>query len=392
MRYKLTALGATGIEVHTMQAQNLEDLHAQAVRLGLSVISVKRRIDLTWERKKKFPLIIFCQELIALLDAGLTIVEATSTLAEKEQSVSVQDVLVAVQQALAEGTTLSVAFRSRPEVFPVLFVETIRASEKSGAVREALERYVAYQKQVDILRDRIVSASIYPAVLLLAGIAVTAFLLLFVVPRFSAVYVNLGSDLPWGSRLLMHWGELVSGHGAILTLALILMLAVTIFTFTRSSVRGYLQSKILSLWIIREHVLTYQLSRLYRTVGMLLCGGMPFPEALRLSQGMLPIGMQPKVKKLIEIIEQGGAVAESFQFAQLVTPVATRLLRVAERGGDMGEMMERIASFYDDSLDRNVDWLTRVIEPVMMLIIGLVIGMVVVLMYFPIFELAGSIQ
>lgn len=393
MKYRIKAIDSLeGVCICTIDAPSEIDARRQVGERGLQVISIARDFRVGLTSNKKFPLVQFSQELVALLDAGLTLVEAIDTLTEKEHTASMRNILDRIRVRLFEGRTLSFALEEVPAAFPPLYVSTIRASEKSGAIREAVLRYVAYQKKVDELRKKVVSASIYPAVLCGAGLLVTIFLVGFVVPRFSSIYEDLGSDIPTASRLLMRWGQLMQEHGSIVLVVFIAMLASISFVVTRPGFRASLLGAISRIPSIGRQLFTYQLARLYRTVGMLLRGGTPAVSALKMSAGLLNELLQPRLIKAIQSVSEGKSLTEALESHGVTTPVATRMLRVGERSGNMGEMMERIAEFYDDELDRSVDVLTRLIEPVLMLVIGLIIGLVVVLMYFPIFELAGSIQ
>ncbi len=253
-------------------------------------------------------------------------------------------------------------------------------------------RYVAYQQQIDLLRKKLVSASVYPLVLCGAGLLVTLFLLGYVVPRFSAIYTDLGSDLPWASRTLMQWGQLMHDHGVAVVIALVAAIAAAVHLVPRQSVRAALERRLAAIPLIGRQLRTYQLARLYRTVGMLLRGGLPAVTSLDMSAGVLSATLRPSLAQATQAIREGQSMAASMERFALTTPVATRMLRVGERSGNMGEMMERIAAFYDDELARAVDLLTRLIEPALMTVVGVVIGVIVVLMYFPIFELAGSIR
>ena len=141
-----------------------------------------------------------------------------------------------------------------------------------------------------------------------------------------------------------------------------------------------------------ERMRVYQLARFYRTLGMLLRGGMPIGAALKMVSDLLRTQLKLQLHGAAEKINEGRSISYAMQLHQLTTPVSLRMLEVGERTGEMGEMMERIASFYDEEMARWVDWFTRLFEPLLMAAIGLVIGLVVVLMYLPIFELAGSLQ
>jgi general secretion pathway protein F len=273
-----------------------------------------------------------------------------------------------------------------------LYVATVRSSERTGAIREALTRYVAYQQQVDVLRKKLISASIYPLVLCAAGLLVTMFLLAYVVPRFSGIYEDLGSNLPFASRMLMGWGHLIEAHGVWVAAGAAALLFAIGHVVSRRAFRIAVVSSLARIPAVGSQLRTYQLARMYRTVGMLLRGGVPAVTALVMSEGMLNTSLRVALADATRAVREGRSLASAMEQFGLTTAVAARMLRVGERSGNMGEMMERIAAFYDEQLSRSVDLLTRLIEPALMAVIGCVIGLIVVLMYFPIFELAGTLQ
>jgi general secretion pathway protein F len=218
------------------------------------------------------------------------------------------------------------------------------------------------------------------------------FLMGYVVPRFSSIYEELGSDLPFASRLLLQWGQMLEAH----TLAVISVggaaVAALGYGLSRRTTRAALGAWIAKVPAIGRQLRLYQLARLYRTVGMLLRSGMPAVTAMSMSSGLLGETLRPAFAKATQSVREGQSIANAMENQALTTPVAARMLRVGERSGNMGEMTERIAAFYDDEIARWVAIVTRLIEPLFMTVIGLLIGGIVVLMYFPIFQLAGSVQ
>ena len=393
MEFRAKALGSdNGILVLPISAADESDARRQLLERGLQVIALTA--NRTWRSSKRarVPLVNFTQELVALLDAGLSLTESIETLSEKEADLGIKRTLEQIRNRLFEGQTLSTCLAELPGSFPPLYVATVRASERSGAIREALSRYVAYQQQVDVLRKSLVNASIYPAVLAVAGILVTVFLMAYVVPRFSGIYEDLGSELPFASRMLMKWGQLLEAHGLVILVLFVAAAAAGGYVFSRPATRAAIGRTIAKVPALGQQLRIYQLARLYRTVGMLLRGGTPAVSAFDMSAGLLSAAMRPSLAAATLAVREGQSIANSLQQHGLTTPVAARMLRVGERSGNMGEMMERIAAFYDDELGRWVGFMTRLIEPVLMTVIGLIIGAIVVLMYFPIFELAGSIK
>jgi general secretion pathway protein F len=393
MEFRVKALSTdNGVLVYPVDAADEADARRQLGERGLHVITVTRNRAWSQPKKARVPLVNFTMELVALLDAGLSLTESIETLSEKEADVGIKRTLEQIRNRLFEGRTLSASLAELPGSFPPLYVATVRASERSGAIREALSRYVTYQQQVDVLRKSLVNASIYPAVLAVAGTIVTVFLLAYVVPRFSGIYEDLGSELPFASRMLMKWGQLLQAHGLGIFLLSSIAAIAGAYVISRPQTRVALGRLIERIPAFGEQLRIYQLARLYRTVGMLLRGGTPAVNAFDMSAGLLSASLRPALAAATQAVREGRSIANSMQHHALTTPVAARMLRVGERSGNMGEMMERIAAFYDDELGRWVQFMTRLIEPVLMTVIGLIIGVIVVLMYFPIFELAGSIK
>jgi general secretion pathway protein F len=279
-----------------------------------------------------------------------------------------------------------------PNVFPALYISTVRAAEKTGALSPALQRYLDYRERLDVVRRKAVSASLYPVLLLIAGALVTAFLLGYVVPRFASVYAESGRELPWLSGMLLGWGRFIGSHGVAMALVSVGLVAGTVYALTLPVVRKVLSDFLWQLPVIGERLKLYQLARFYRTASMLLSGGMPALTALSMSRDLLPVGLRASLDHASEAIRSGKPMSLAMELNGLTTPVALRMLRVGEKTGHMDEMMERIASFYDEDMARWVDTFTRVFEPLLMALIGLFIGAIVVLMYMPVFELAGSLQ
>lgn len=396
MRFEIKALrNKEGVTALQLEAASENDALLQAKGQGYAVLSVRQKESFSgWllKRRGSFPLVLFSQELLSLLDAGLSLIEAMEALSEKEQRGETQKILEQLIAHLYEGQPLSAALDQFPAVFPTLYVATVRASERTGDLSEALARYVAYQTQLDVVRKKIVGASIYPALLMVVGGLVLLFLMGYVVPKFSKIYEGTGTDLPWLSSVLLSWGSLLEQNGAAVGLGLSIVLAAAVYGLSRASVRRRLVAKLWQIPALGERMRLYQLARCYRTLGMLLHGGIPIVTAMEMVSGLLQPALREKLASACRGIREGLAISRAMEANGLTTPVALRMLRVGERTGKMGEMMERIAGFYDEEMARWVEWFTRLFEPILMAFIGLVIGGIVILMYMPIFDLAGSIQ
>ena len=393
MRFELKAVGPDG-SVEALEFQALDEASAvqSLERRGYTVLSVRARRawSAAWRREARFPVALFSQELRALVQAGLPLVEAIDTLAQKERNDEWRTQLERVAAALRQGLPLSAALEQFPRAFDPLYVATVRAAERTSDLAPALARYVGYANQIEAIRKRVVNASIYPLLLIGVGGLVSLFLLLYVVPRFGRIYEERGSDLPLFSRWLLAWGQAVDAHGALVLAALAALLAAAIY-FVRGS-RERIANALWRLPAIGERLKVYQLARFYRTIGMLVRGGMPLVSALETSTGLLHPVLRGRLAAAGAAIAEGRKLSESMEANGLTTPVAARMLAVGERGGNIGEMLESIAAFHDEEMARWVDWFTRLFEPLLMAAIGLVIGAIVILMYMPIFELAGNLQ
>lgn len=396
MRFKLKAVDTTSSVVAlTVEAHDESQARAAAALRGLTVLTVQARggvLVRLRSRAGQFPATLFATELLALLDAGLNAVEALQALAENEPDASNRQVLERVLDALRRGESLSSAFGRDPQAFPTLVTAAVRSSEQSGDLAEALGRYIAYREAFDRVRAKVISALIYPAVLAVVGLLVIAFLMGYVVPRFARVYEDMGSGLPFFSGLLLAVGRAIEQNGALAAMLAVSVLAAAVHAASHQGARARIAALLWRIPALGARMRIYQLARLYRTVGMLLRAGIPALRAFEMAGEGLPPMLRARLGRVADEVRDGRAMSEALTGAGLTTPVATRMMVVGEHSGGMGEMMDRIARFYDEETARALDAFTRIFEPILMALLGLAVGAVVVLMYMPVFELAGSLR
>ena len=396
MQYEVKVLrGNEGITSLLLEANDANEAETQAKAQGYSVIATRAKqhwAPLSLGRKNKFPLVLFSQELVALLQAGLPLIEVLETLAEKEGQPEVKRTLQQLISQLYEGHNFSYALEQLPNDFPALYVATVRSSEKTSSLPEVLSRYIVYQSQMEGIKRKVVTSSIYPVLLAVVGTLVVLFLMVYVVPSFSHIYEDMGGDLPLMSRLLMRWGQLMNDHSKLFLVALFTVSGGLFFAAMQPASKHWLKQKMWELPAIGKRLHLYQMARFYRSLGMLLQGGMPILVALKLVSGLLQESLREQLRLASLSVREGVSISQAMEKYGLVTPLALRLLRVGERTGQMGEMMERIANFYEEETVRWVERFVKLFEPLLMIVVGLLVGLIVVLMYFPIFELAGSIK
>ncbi len=395
MQVEIKAVSRAG-QFETFSAEHVDVPAAvlQAEARGYRVLSAREsrtgRFALGSARTA-FPLLPFSRELLSLLEAGLSLTESLDALVEKEPRAPVRAVQNRLVHDLREGRSLSQALDRQPEAFPALYVATIRASEQTGDLPEALGRFVSYQAQADLLKRTVISASIYPLLLIGVGSLVALFLLVYLVPRFSTIYGDMGKDLPWASRMLLGWGSFIDGRQGLVAGAVAVAVVLGWLGLSSKELRGAFVRPFWRIGPIRDRVQVYFLGRFYRTVGMLLRSGIPALTALDMARGMLPAVLADGVDFARAQVRDGEPLSSALAAHGLTTPIAARMLRVGERTGQMAEMFERTGRIYEDEVTRWLDWFIKLLEPLLMVFIGAIIGTVVLLMYMPIFELAGTI-
>ena len=395
MQYAVRTLAPDmSIGSQIVDAQDEADARRQIEARGLFVSAVEpvRSGGLRRGRGAGLSLVLFSQELLALLTAGLGIVEALEALLEKEANPATRGVLDRLLAGLREGKRFSTVLSEQADLFPPLYIGIVRAAEGTSDLPRSLERYIDYQQRIDIVRSKIVSAAIYPVILLLVGAGVSLFLITYVVPRFAEVYQGAGRNLPWMSQMLLGWGQFAGQHGTALLVAMGALLAGAVAGWRHMVRSGGFGRLFARLPGIGERVRIYELSRLYLTLGMLSEGGITIVNAIDTVQGMVSAGMRQSLAAARASIESGLPLSTAFESNSLTTPISLRMLRVGERTGDMGPMLTQSAAFYDGEISRWIDRFTRTFEPLLMAAIGLVVGAIVVLLYMPIFDLAGDMS
>ncbi|MFM9436581.1 general secretion pathway protein F [Janthinobacterium sp. CG_23.3] len=396
MQFQLQVQGAGRRQAIAIEAASEAEAIRQAARNGWRVLAIAgAQADApaaAGVSKHAFPLLQFSQELLALLEAGLNLSEAMATLHNKENRAGAKATLAAILRTLQQGKSFSDTLADFPAIFPELYIATVHAAERSGNLPEALARFVGYQLQFDAIRKKLVAAAIYPSMLLLVGTLVTLFLLGYVVPKFSVVYESSGRDIPWMSQMLLGFGQSLAAHPLLCLAALAGAVGALVFAATNPSMRQRLILAVLRLPVLSEKAAEFRLARFYRALSLLLHAGIPLSKALAMVSAMLLPGQQGQLAQARRAVQEGLPFSAALEQNALATPVAQSLLKVGENTGRLGDMLERSAKFHDEEFARWVDWASRLLEPVLMMFIGVVIGGVVVLMYMPIFELAGSLS
>lgn len=345
------------------------------------------------DRIRPRTLLVFNQELLALVKAGLPIIVTLDLLRERSQQPRLRALLGEVREAVKGGAALSAAMAKHPRIFSALYTAALHAGEQSGNFVDALSRYVTYQQRILALRQRFRAALTYPAILCVASLCVITFLLTFVVPTFTRIYGDMDQELPVATRILVSFtGELqktlpFAGAGiAMFVLAIwrwrqtaagrmLMDRAVMRFPFVGAMVRGYLYS------------------RLSRTLAMMLGGGIPMIPSLETA--LTIVGntyMIDGIRRAIPRVAAGTSLANAFEASGVIPPLMLELVGVGEKSGSLVEMLGHIAELYDGEVDTRLATLAATIEPAVMVVMGGIVATIVIVMYLPIFHLASVVR
>lgn len=395
MQYDVRALSPDHlISQFTVDAQDEQDARRQVALRGLFAAEIKpaARLRVRGAIGRQWSLVLFSQELLALLNAGLSIVEGLEALSEKEANEGVRSILQRLLAGLRDGKRFSAVLAEQPYHFPPLYVGIVRAAEGTSDMPRSMSRYIDYRQRVDGVRSKVVSAAIYPAILAVVGCAVSFFLIGYVVPKFAQVYQETGRSLPLASRLLMEWGRFAGTHSVMLLGALAGVITLAVLGVRHVLKEGGVTRLLAKVPGLGSKVRIYELSRLYLTLGMLLEGGITVVSAIDSVLAMMSADVAVALRRANEAVQSGTPLSEAFEAEGLTTPISLRMLRVGERSGELGAMLTRSAEFYDGEIGRWIDRFTRMFEPLLMAGIGLIVGAIVVLLYMPIFDLADSLS
>ncbi|APA71410.1 hypothetical protein YQ44_14205 [Janthinobacterium sp. 1_2014MBL_MicDiv] len=359
----------------------------------LSVAAQGRRVRTSGvSGLRSFNPVLFCDELRTLLYSGMSLVEAIDTLCSKDNDNAKHTVLLEIRQMLLEGKPLSSALELNRFGFPPLLIASIRASERTSRLDEALEEYVAYEKVGQDLGRKVISAAIYPSLVVGFGMLVCLFMISYVVPRFGKVYDDFSQKLSFSTVILMKIGQISSDYLGLILAALAGLVVLAVIGYRNGKLKICLLRALGRFKFVQYYLRLYQLARIYQTMSMLLKGGYTLSDAIPLAQNLaFEKKLQDQIVRARSVIQDGKRLSTAFAENGLTDSVTERLLRVGERSGNLARIMDIIAQTYRQEFTLFIDRATRVAEPILLMAVGIMIGAIIILMYMPVFDLAGGI-
>ena len=334
----------------------------------------------------------FNQELLVLLRSGLPVLQIFDTQIDQIEAGGFRDILTEIREEIRGGSSLSDAFAKFPHFFPPLYVASVRAGEKTGDLPETMSRYLQYQKRVEAIRAKVRSASFYPLLLTTAAVMVVIFLMLFVVPRFTQIYADANVELPLITQALIGFSKLIGSYWYLILIALVVALPLVKILFRSSRGRLRVDRFLLHVPFVGGLKIEYALSGFNRTLGTTLASGTPLVPAMQMSRGTLNnLSLEQAMIQAIHRVEEGTALSDSLARTGFFPPLALRMVSVGETSGSLTEMLGDIADYYEAEVEQRLTKLTTMIEPILMMVMGFMIAFIIVAMYIPIFQLAGTV-
>ncbi len=342
---------------------------------------------------KKVHISRFTRQFATMIGAGLPMVQCLEILSQQMESAELRRVLGEVKESVQAGTTLSEALSRHKKVFDNLFVNMVDAGEIGGALDVILARLATYREKADALARKVKGAMIYPAVVMIVAAGVTLIMLTYIVPVFAKMFSGLGAELPGPTRFILSLSAFLRGNILIgLVLAILLIVAYKVYSKTDQG-RLNIDKVKLRIPLIGDLIRKSSIAKFSRTLATLMSSGVPILDALNITaRASGNRVVHDAIKKSVLSIAEGETITQPLKQCGVFPPMVTQMISVGEKTGGLDDMLSKIADFYDEEVDAAVAALTSVIEPVIIVLMGVVIGGILVAMYLPMFEIIGQIK
>jgi type IV pilus assembly protein PilC len=399
-RFHYRAARADGTIIETdVEGETPQSIRSQLEAKGLLVLDLSgsgsRPIASLKNRQRPIALrdfLVFNQEFLALIKAGLPMLRCFDLLTERSTQKGFQQALLAVREHIRGGSSISEAMANHPAYFPELYQASLRAGEQAGNLPEVLQRYIAYLKMLIGVREKVVKATIYPVFLLGFGLLVTFGLLFFVLPSFAEVYQESRVELPWATQLLLDITN--SATQWIMGFLIVFLVGGVWLYWWQHTSQGQwrIHWLVLHAPLLGPLFLKNQVIRLARTLSTILGGGIPLLTALQVTAKSMPNKVFAKaLQSVILQVREGTSLSAALKKENFLPRLTIEMIELGETTGSLETMLFEVAEFHEGELDFQLSRLMTWIEPLFIIVIGLILGGVVIALYLPIFQMAGAV-
>jgi type IV pilus assembly protein PilC len=346
--------------------------------------------------RRKIPsreFLVYNQELATLLKAGMPLVQSLDILRQRIANPVFKGVLDDVYERVRAGSAMSEAFEAHAGLFPGVYTASLLAGEKSGNLEQVLRRYVSYVKVISSVRRKTISALVYPAILVVLSLIVVTIIVVKVVPEFGNFYNQFGKELPWSTLFIVGLSKFVTSYFALIIGGVVAAVAAFLWWVRQPGQRRRLHRLILKLPALGSIAQKFSTSQGARTLATLLGGGIPLVNALEVtSRSMGNLHMAAELTTAAQQVREGRSLAATLQDSGAFPDVAIKMVEVGESTGALQEMLNSLADFYDEEIDTNLGRFVTIIEPALLVIMGIVIAGLLLSLYLPLFNLSSALS
>ena len=378
-------------------SKNATLVKAELRRQGINPQSVKAKgkplFGAAGKTIKAREIAVFSRQIAVMMAAGVPLVQSFDIVAGGQSNVRMKNMLIDIKTSIEGGSTLAEAMAKHPVQFDELYCNLVRAGESAGVLDTVLDTVATYKENIESLKGKIKKAMFYPAIVFAVAILVSAILLIFVVPQFEDVFKNFGAQLPAFTQMIVNFSRFLTSYWYLVLLWVIGVIAGLIFLYKRSPRFAHLCARgVLKLPVVGQILHQSAIARFARTLGVTFAAGVPLVEALDSVAGATgsPI-YNDAVKRIREDVAVGHQLQLAMRQANLFPNMVVQMVAIGEESGALDKMLFKIAEFYEEEVNNAVDALSSLLEPFIMVVIGVIVGSMVVGMYLPIFKLAAVV-
>ncbi|EGT2191198.1 TPA: type II secretion system F family protein [Clostridium perfringens] len=398
--FKYKAINSEGQRIEGSQSADSENqiremlLSNQYYPLSIEKENSKSKKSFSFNSKVKLKdIAVFCRQFYVMLDSGLSIGKALNILIEQCEKPKLREALIGVNGDLKRGETLASSMRKRKDVFPNLLTSMIDAGERSGNLDIILKRMAEYYEKETKIRGKIKSAMIYPIVLGVVAIIAITFILTFVMPTFVQMFEENNVDLPMSTKMVLETSKVLGKYGIIIFLILVTAI-ILLGKYLKSEEGQYKLSSInLKIPVIKKLTQKIIVSRFTRTMGIVSSSGMSLVSSLEIVASV--VGNKIAEKELLKVKEKvlkGEGLGDSIMNIKIFPPMLASMVKIGEEAGSLDSILDKTADFYDDELEREIKTATALIEPSMIVLMGIIIGFLLISILTPMFKMYNSIS
>lgn len=372
------------------EANSREDVMEMITSNGYYPLKVEEVIEsatINITRKIKVKEIsIFCRQMYTMLDAGVPLINALNLMSTQVTNKHLVEIVKVLEEDVRKGEMLSNSMRKFPEAFPTLLTSMVESGEASGNLDEMFLRMSTHFEKENKINNKVKAAMIYPIILACVGVAALAVVMIFVMPTFVSLFESSGSELPFATRLLIGISDFMANHFIIVLAILVAIIAgIIIFSKTESGIYFFAKLKI-TFPLIKDLNRKMIVSRFTRTLSTLLASGVSLVESLPIVSAVLNnVIAEDEVLRIRERVVKGEGLSTPIEECELFPPMLSSMVRIGEESGALDDMLNKTADFYDEEVEQAIQTLTSMLEPIMIIIMGLVIGFMVIALMLPLY-------